>query len=230
MYNLFYKEMQTITAQIASIPDRELLLEKTVNSLLPQVDKLNIMLNGYVNTPHFCHNEKISACHLDNSKGDGAKFYGLRYVKGYIFTCDDDLLYPPDYVEVMIKELETYKDKVILSNHGRIMNEKPVSNSYTDRKAAFHCLKTENYRGFIDIGGTGVMAWHSGTFFPDIDRITLPNMGDIWIAKFASEQGVKIAHNPHLEEWIQYLYPKTTIWDEHFPNPGPQTDLYNSFI
>ena len=218
-----------VTAQIASIPDRVDLLEKTVNSLLPQVDNLNIMLNNYVNTPHFCHNLKIKFCHLDNQKGDAAKFHGLRYVKGYIFTCDDDLLYPENYVETMIKRLELHENKVILTNHGRIMHEKPVSNSYTDRKAAFHCLKTENYDGELSIGGTGVMAWHSSAFFLDIDRITIKNMADIWVAKFAKEQGVKIMLNPHSEGWIKYLNPQHTIWDDHFPNPKVQTDLYNSF-
>ena len=218
-----------VTAQIASIPDRVDLLEKVVNSLLSQVDNLNIMLNNYVNTPHFCHNLKIKFCHLDNQKGDAAKFHGLRYVKGYIFTCDDDLLYPENYVETMIKRLELHENKVILTNHGRIMNDKPVHNSYTDRKAAFHCLKDADYEGVLDIGGTGVMAWHSSAFFLDIDRITIKNMADIWVAKFAKEQGVKIMLNPHSEGWIKYLNPQHTIWDDHFPNPKVQTDLYNSF-
>ena len=218
-----------VTAQIASIPNRIRLLEKTVNSLLPQVDRLNIMLNSYPYTPSFCFDEKIKTVDLDNSKGDAAKFYGLKDVKGYVFTCDDDLLYPENYVSTMIAELEAWKYEVIMSCHGRIMREKPVSNSYTDRKRAFHCLKTENYRGLIDIGGTGVMAWHSEAFFVDIDRIDKKNMADIWVAMFAHESDVKIVHCPHREGWIKYLHPAHTIWDDHFPNPCPQTDLYNSF-
>ena len=218
-----------VTAQIASIPDRERLLEQTVNSLLPQVDQLNIMLNNYPKTPAFCSKPKIKVYHLDNSKGDGAKFYGLKNISGYIFTCDDDLLYPPDYVETMVKTLKKWNYSVILSCHGRIMHEKPVTNSYTDRKQAFHCLKTENYAGLIDIGGTGVMAWDSRAFMPNIDRITKKNMADIWICKFAQEQGIQIALQPHLEEWIKYLHPHHTIWDDHYPHPEAQTNLYNSF-
>jgi len=218
-----------VTAQIASIPDREHLLEKVIKSLLPQVDSLNVMLNNYVNTPNFCHNLKIKFRHFDNKQGDGVKFYGLRHVKGYIFTCDDDLIYPKNYVETMVKRLEMETNRVILTNHGRIMNPKPVHNSYTDRKAAYHCLKDADYSGELDIGGTGVMAWHSSAFFPDIDRITIKNMADIWIAKFAKEQKVKIMLNPHKEGWIGYLNPPNTIWDEHFPHPEAQTALYNSF-
>jgi len=218
-----------ITAQIASIPDREGLLKKTMESLISQVDQLNIMLNCYDRTPSFCYKPKVQFYHLDNEKGDAAKFYGLKNIGGYIFTCDDDLAYPPDYVETMTKKLHEYNDKVILTNHGRIMMEKPVTNSYTSRKKAFHCLKEETLETFIDIGGTGAMAWHSDAFFPDYNRIDIANMADIWVAMFAHEQNVKILHNPHRECWIKYLHPTWTIWDEHFPNPGPQTDLYNSF-
>lgn len=231
-----------ITAQIASIPDREELLKHVIESLYDQVDKINVMLNNYTHTPTFLHKPRITAFYLDNSRGDGAKFFGLGNVKGYIFTCDDDLIYPEDYTDVMIAKLKEYDNKVILTNHGRIMEDKPVSNSYTDRRGGirnpdskFHCLLDTPREAFLDIGGTGVMAWHSDYFLPDYDKITLANMADIWVAKFAHEQGCKILHNPHRGEWIRYasrvlgIDDPHTIWDDHFPNPQAQTDLYNSF-
>jgi hypothetical protein len=221
--------MAMVTAQIATIPDRVTLLKITVESLIDQVDQLNIMLNGHQQVPSFLNHPKITYHFLDNSKGDAAKFYGLKNVKGYIFTCDDDLKYPGYYVQTMAFKLLQYDNQIILTNHGRIMNPKPVSNSYTDRKAAFHCLKEETQEVFLSIGGTGAMAWHSDYFFPDVDKITKKNMADIWVAKFAHEQGCKILLNPHRAEWIQYLHPQHTIWDDHFPNPQDQTDLYNSF-
>lgn len=221
-----------VTAQIASIPDRERLLEKTINSLLPQVDILNIMLNNYPYIPSFCFKDKVNAACFDNSKGDAAKFHALESVQGYIFTCDDDLVYPHNYVERMVNELKKHENKVILTCHGRIMNDKPVHSSYTDRIAAFHWRDEQLKSVQLDIGGTGVMAWHSDAFFPDIDDIKIKNMADIWIAKFAKEQGVKIMLCPHKEDWIQYLHPERiapTIWDEHYLKPEAQTKLYNSF-
>ena len=115
-----------VTAQLATIPDRVNLLAQTIHSLLPQADRLNVMLNGGTYTPPI-KNRKLFYWHFDNSKGDGVKFYNLP--KGYIFTCDDDLLYPEDYVETMINKLRQYDNEVILTNHGRIMNEKPVKTS-----------------------------------------------------------------------------------------------------
>lgn len=218
-----------VTAQLASIPDRERLLEHVVNSLLPQVDQLNIMLNNYPKTPAFCDKPKVNVYHLDNSKGDAAKFYGLKDIEGYIFTCDDDLIYPPDYVELTLKELKRHENSVILSHHGRIMQEKPVSSSYSDRKAAYHWNVEQLNSVQLDIGGTGVMAWHSDTFLPDIKDITIKNMADIWVHGFAKRQGVRIMLCPHPADWIQYLHPTNTIWDQHYPHPEVQTTLYNSF-
>ena len=122
-----------------------------------------------------------------------------------------------------------HENMVILSHHGRQMHDKPITNSYTDRRAAFHWNIEQPNSVQLDIGGTGVMAWHSDTFFPNIDRITLKNMADIWVHGFAQEQNVKIYLCPHPADWIQYLNPPDTIWDRDFPNPQPQTDLYNSF-
>jgi len=236
------EKLPAITANIASIPDRELLLEKTVNSLRNQVDELNVMLNGYPRVPLFLSKPRVIVWKLDNSKGDAAKFYRVAHTRGYIFTCDDDLLYPPDYVEVMIAKLREHDNKVILTNHGRIMEPKPVHNAYTDRRGGsrnpdskFHCLLDTPREDYLDIGGTGVMAWHSDYFTPDYDRIDIPNMADIWVCKFAKEQGCKILHNPHKEGWIRYtshvfgFSDPRTIWDEHFPNPEQITNFYNSF-
>ena len=217
-----------VIAQIATIPPRMILLKLVVHSLLPQVDKINIMLNGHRQVPTFLNHPKIDYFLMDNSKGDASKFFGLRGLKGYIFTCDDDLVYPTDYVSTMVAKLQKYDNKVILTNHGRIMKRKPVTNAYTDRLYAYHCLKEVTHETDIDIGGSGVMAWHSDYFFPDYDLITSKNMGDIWIAKFAKDQGCKIVINPHRAGWIKYLNPDTTIWDEAFENPKEMTDLYNS--
>ena len=223
------KNNEMVTAQIATLPNRVDLLKKTVESLLPQVDILNIMLNGHNITPSFCHKPKITVYHRNNEKGDAEKFFGLKNIEGYIFTCDDDLIYPPDYVETMTKRLAEFGNFVILTNHGRIMQPKPVSSSYADRIAAYHWRNEAKESVQLDIGGTGVMAWDSDCFFPDYNRIDKANMADIWVHGFAKEQGIRIMLCPHPAEWIQYMNPPETIWDYHYLHPEEQTALYNSF-
>lgn len=215
-----------ITAQISTIPGREQMLKNTVQSLIGQVDRLRVVLNNHKHTP-----AGLNGCdiiYLRNHKGDAGKIYKLPR-HGYIFLCDDDLIYPPDYIKVMINRLNSENNKIILTCHGRIMCQKPVRNSYTDRIAAFHCLKTETYDGALSIGGTGVMAFCSEYFWPNYRKVHSKNMLDIWIAKFAYNQLITIKLQPHNEGWIIYQNPAHTIWDDAFADPAEQTNLYNSF-
>jgi hypothetical protein len=216
-----------ITAQIASIPERVRLLENTITSLYQQVDKINVMLNNYPFIPDYLIDEKIKVFRLNNMKGDAAKFYNLP--EGVVFLCDDDLIYPTDYVLNMLCKLEEYQYRAIVTNHGRIMRPKPVKNAYTDRLEKFHCLEEVLDEKEIDIGGTGVMAFDTRYFKPNFDEVTIANMADIWVTKWAKEQGCKIVINPHYAGWITYQYPDWTIWDEHYNNPGLVTSFYNSF-
>lgn len=215
-----------VTIQLASIPDREEMMCRTVESLKGQGDLINVMLNDY---DHFPATDCAMLYFRHNEKGDAEKIFRLKEAHGYVFICDDDLIYPPNYVTSMLAHLVKMDNKAILTCHGRVMNNKPVRNSYTDRKAAYHCLKTVGESVTLDIGGSGVMCWHSDYFFPDYEKVTKKNMLDIWIAKFAKEQGCRIVLHPHQEGWIRYQHPAHTIWDDAYFNPTEQTDFYNSF-
>ena len=93
-----------ITAQLASIPSRENSLKLTVESLRNQVDKILVALNGYDHIPEFLNNGEFVM--LDNSRGDAAKFFDVEYLQDYIFTCDDDIIYPRLFIETI---LDSYK-------------------------------------------------------------------------------------------------------------------------
>ncbi len=225
-----------VTAQIATVPHRENMLQIVVNSLIDQVDKINVMLNGHEEAPYFLkqlefHTDKIQYWDMDNSTGDAAKFFRVEQLEGYVFTCDDDIQYPPDYVQVMIAELKRYENKVILTNHGRTMMPKPVCSIYTDRLGTHHTfLETKSME--LDIGGSGVMAWHTDFFKPKYSEFKRSNMADIWVAKQAKEQGLKIMMNPHPENWFAPLdlnEKEPSIWDSKYQNDVEETKIYNSF-
>lgn len=224
------KRSNYITAQVASIPARENMLYHTVSSLVGQVNKVRVMLNGYKRIPDYFNstefNEVAEVFLLDNSLGDAAKFYP-GYKDGFLLTCDDDLVYPPDYAKVMTAHVEKFK--CIISLHGRKMNPRPVSNSYTDRKATYHCLDDVKNFHIVDIAGTGVMALHTADFVPTISKMKVKNMADIWIAAQAYDKNMILMVAPHACGWLKYQAPeiKNTIWGQQFKNPKLQTHFYN---
>lgn len=219
------------TVQIASIPDRERMLKKTILSLINQVDKIRVMLNGYPYIPDWLDglagSYKIEYYQLDNSLGDAAKFYP-GYSDGYVFTCDDDLIYPPDYIETTVDAID--KNNCIISLHGRVMRPRPIRDSYKDKKKWYHCLETVTGYHFVDIAGTGVMGFHTKYFIPTITKMIYPNMADIWVAKQAAEQNKTLMVMPHRQGWLEYQNPSNTIWDNRASNVKLQTAVYNTIL
>lgn len=225
------------TIQVASIPDRSKMLEKTIGSLIDQVDCIRVMLNGHKKVPEYLlngtqssfispyHQTEIQVYKLDNSLGDTAKFYP-GFQDGYLFTVDDDLIYPPGYIETMVKAIDQWN--CIISLHGRKMQPRPVSSSYRSYKKSYRCLAKVTGTHFVDIAGTGVMGFHTDKFVPSITRMKIKNMADIWIAKQAYEKNVSMMVIPHDEDYLIYQNPKNTIWDSRASHVKLQTAIYNS--
>lgn len=218
-----------IIANIASVPDRKKELARVVRDLYPQVDKINVGLNNYNKIPVFLKKEKINAWVSDNSVGDAEKFRSDD--KGYYFTCDDDMLYPDDYVQTMISTLDNYNKDVILTCHGRAY--KGRVQSYNRGWAEFyHCLHEVAEDSYVTVGGTGVMLFHTDSFQMDISDFDHKNMADIFVARKAKAVDVPIVCMAHETGWIRYqetMKGKQTIYDDTVGNDSLQTAILNSF-
>ena len=213
------------TACIASIPEREETLKRTVESLRPQVDRIFVALNNYDRPPEFLSkNEWVI---LDNSMGDAGKFYITDQLEGFIFACDDDLVYPVNYVSVMIQKIRQYQ--CVVTMQGSIY-PRPVM-SFRNPLAKFRCLDDVQYDVKVELGGTGVMAWHSEIIKVKYDDFKSANMADIWMSKLCKEKGIPIYCIAHHRSFLKYFHPESTIWDTE-KNKGfiEQTKLLQSFL
>ena len=72
------------------------------------------------------------------------------------------------------------------------------------------------------------MFFKSGLLNLTWDMFKSRNMADIWLAKFAIEQGKEMIVCPHKEGWITHTENEKTIFLWHQFNDVEQTDLYNS--
>ncbi|HSH24921.1 MAG TPA: hypothetical protein VLA13_05225, partial [Massilibacterium sp.] len=128
---------------MATLPERSEIRRQAVDSLLPQVDSVTVRAG-------------------DNNLGDANKFYQCDKFDGYVFICDDDLIYSHGYVDFMIEEIEKHNRKAIISLHGRIFNKFPIT-SYTRDFERIFCLRGNKKEQSVHIVGTGVLAFHSST-------------------------------------------------------------------
>lgn len=137
-----------IVVGIATMAGREKYLQKTIASLDKQVDEIYLYDNA-----------------VSEDLTDNGKFWGLTQINEpcYYFTCDDDIIYPPDYVRVMIEAIESFNGEAVVTLHGRQLLglDRPY---YTGHKA-FRCLATEK-AAVLDVCGTGVSAFRTDNINP----------------------------------------------------------------
>lgn len=215
------------TIGIASIPERKKQLENTVKSLINQCDLMVIALNNYKSIPEFAKHEKIEAVLMDNRYGDAAKFI-YAWNDGYYFSCDDDILYPSDYIEKMTEKIEFYGNNCIITLHGRKMKQKPLKSYYQGHEKTFNLFYDVEKDTRIDVGGTGVMAFDTEFFKINYRKCVWPNMADIWVAKFAIQQNVPIILAAHKGSDFIYQRSEKTIYEKHKKDDKIQTQLYNN--
>lgn len=215
------------TAQIASLPERESTLLHTVQSLLPQVDKIFVGLNNYKRIPRFLKHDKIEAKIFDNSMGDAVKFYDVEKRDGYILTCDDDLVYPENYADYMIEKVNKYK--AVVSLLGKRYDRHPIVSFRTGYSELYRCLGTVLRDREVHVGGTGAMCFHTDHIKVKFSDFQKPNMADLWMAKIAREQNIPIWVVAHSRNFVGYHHYDWRIWN-HCIDPQYQTDLIKSIL
>jgi hypothetical protein len=185
-------QAQEVTASLASIPRRRRMLQKVVESLLPQVDRLNVFLNHYQDVPLFLDEPRITVARSQDhgDHRDRGKFFFLGQVSGYHFLVDDDIYYPPDYVAYGLAKLRQYDSAVVIGYHGRVLP--PTVNRYFDATGGRVIVFWKPLRVDepVHILGSGTVAYHSSALQLAFRDFATTGMSDVWLAIRAQEQQV----------------------------------------
>ncbi|MGB3974329.1 MAG: hypothetical protein WBL58_09255 [Peptococcia bacterium] len=208
------QKKEKVTAYMATFPTRELIIAEAVESLLPQVDKLVIWVNGEMELPQACYHEKVELYWgkdvLGFDIGCAGKFAFAFEWEGYIFTVDDDIVYAPDYVEKSIAKIEEYNRECIFSYHGRI-TKLPITTYRSSKDMVKNCSFQQDVGKDTEchVIGTGVMFFHADTIFPkyDIMEMKHTNVSDIHFAQSMDMRGIRTIVAEHQRGWLKALNP-----------------------
>ena len=205
-----------VTANIATYPPRAESLKKMLKSIEGQFDEVRVFLNGYSEDFMNEFSKENNVIGIIHTKGidhaDNGKFHGLDYTNEprYYFTLDDDLIYPPDYVEKTIAQIKEYG--CIISHHGRILNG--LGLDYYHAHQFFQCTGNVNESVMLDVCGTGVTAFDTRYFHPKgLTDSENKRMSDLIFSLEAAKQGKTIGILPHKAGWIKAIHNKETIFD-----------------
>ena len=217
-----------ITCHIPSVPNRALSLQKTVNSIIGQVDKLYISLNGYEKIPNWIISNKIHAEILDNSLTDGAKWLHCWDESAICVHLDDDLIVPQDFVRHMLDGYLAYGGAVSL--HGKIYGNRPITHYKRNFTLNYRCLGTvHNDVPGIDVIGTGCMLFDNEQVKKDDSLFEYKNMADVLFSRLCHQQNIPMTVLAHKAGWLMYMPQEVTIW-RTTPDDSIQTRLINEFL
>jgi hypothetical protein len=177
-----------IVVGMATTNNRASFCEIAVESLVYQADEIIVYNNS---------NE-------DHDYTDNAKFHALTLFNEpvYYFSCDDDILYPADYVSTMIEAIE--RTGTIVTHHGRKLLG--LDKNYYREHQGFRCLDENNTEQLIDVAGTGVTAFRTDYFNPkEIYKATDKRMSDLVFSLEVAKQGKEITLLKHAKGWLKDL-------------------------
>lgn len=206
---------EKVFVAICSIPQRQNALLSTLSSLMHQVDRVYLYLDKYEQPPPYLDSmRRVTVLRSQDHPGlrDNGKFLMYNEVlaeqKGapfYWFTCDDDIVYPSDYVHTLLNWLGQYEQQAVVGLHGVVVDEAPKR--YFRHRYVYHYENTAmRHPRLVNNLGTGTVAFHSSVF-GSIDPYAWPQGGmvDIFFSVLCARQGVPMVCLPRHAGWLKTL-------------------------
>jgi hypothetical protein len=197
-----------VNAGMACLPERWPASKEAIFSLKGQVRQLYIYWADE-SFPLDLEADWITVTNGPN-RGDFSK---LAHVPGDFISCDDDLIYPPTYVEDFLNYSGAFQN-AILTHHGKeVHGHEP--------KAVAHCLRANPDTKRVDVPGTGVSFYPAHIYAALLEGLEYDwNCLDILVGSWMRKNEVKAYALPHKEDYFGYIPPPEglTIWDLHHHN------------
>lgn len=195
-------------AGIASLPGRP--LEQTLQSLRPQVDIIGVHLNGYPSVPSYVTELSDFVLLSPENKGSSVKLHWVRHFDGLYFACDDDLWYPPEYVEVMRDEFtrhagswlgKRWTHPLFVTACGRTL--KPDATRWNDWMGEHRYIEAVPEARWINYLGGCAFAFDTRNIV--VPEITPPNEEEAVLSAWAQCEGIPIRLVARPRDWPRRL-------------------------
>jgi hypothetical protein len=223
-----------VVAGLATMPSRIDVLRESFNSIYWQVDEVHVYLNKFKNVPRFLRRPRVTIyrSHDYEDYKDVGKFFALNHLtEGILFTVDDDILYPPDYISRMLSYLAATNFEAVIGVHGFQLPRFPKS--FFDRRL-FHFRRGFEDVAFASVLGTGTTAFNINKLGLSFEDFPTYGMADIHFAKFLKEKNVPALIIPRSAEWLKPLAPSgdeeepESLFDQTAENAAPHNTILRS--
>jgi len=195
--------MDKITVLMASIPQRSTNLKRVINTLYPYVDEIRLVLNDYESIPEWIKEKSkiISLLNNPDKYTSNSVWLAMGGINGYVFTCDDDILFPPDYVPTLISKIKEYNNKAIITLYGEIA-KRPFT-KYNKGRYAIGFFWENKCDREMDIAGAGCSLFHTDGMKPTL--VDFPDIysRDLWFSILAHKNNLPIIRIKSANRWLR---------------------------
>ncbi len=227
-----------ITVCMATYPGRFKTVGRTVATLLNQTTpptEIHLWVNESNEPPPLPNDPRI-VVHLapENNLTDIGKFAAASLApEGIIILADDDLNYPPDYVERMANETMRFDGEACVGLHGVVF---PVGCEINEIEQYFKSRRVHHYRHGLSIHvpchviGTGTMAYDSRKIQFDYTRWSQQRMVDLHVGVDCQRLGIGMVTIPREQGWLSSFEPEEddeSIWEHAKRDTTLQTEMMN---
>lgn len=178
---------------MATMPSRAHTLAVALDSILPQVDRLFLFFDKHDRVPDFAASRPKIVPLLPAQHGqvgaDGKLLGACLLGSPCLYFCfDDDICYPPGYVELLASGLERHRFRALVGIHATRFVAPHLS--YRQHRQVLHFAAPLTTDVLADELGSGTLAFHSGRFRIDPRAWRHHTLSDLMIAIEAVRLGL----------------------------------------
>ena len=211
---------ERINVFMATYPGGFKSVGKAINSLLEQsrpIDRIVLHVNSDKSPPNLPKDPRIDVRLSETNYADNGKFRYMNEFKGYFLTVDDDICYPPDYVERMVSFVDHQNRRTIIGVHGAVLPFGPPVSRWSEyREHRRTHVFTSSNSSFTQVNclGTGTIAFHSQIGIPKFEELDTLRMVDLHIAVWAQKNSIDMYSCPRDKNWLTEfeVEHETRIW------------------
>ena len=203
-------------AQVATYPGRLENIPLMLESIALQFDEIHVVLNQFTKRQQLTL-PKLANVHYEIPRDDlkdTGKFWRTPGKDEYVFLMDDDLTFPPDYVETMLAfHAAMPAPRTVVGLHGVIYSDLFEGAPASRFVAKFD--KALDRPLLVNQLGTGCLML-PGDLMPPFDFMrTSQRFVDVRFARYCHENGIGLVCVPRPAGWVVDQEPEESIFDTY---------------
>ncbi|MBQ7176327.1 MAG: hypothetical protein IJS08_02840 [Victivallales bacterium] len=201
---------------MATFPARGATLCQVLETVRNQLDILYVYLNAYEAIPDCLKGLDnvvpiLGCATFGDIKANGKMFWLERERDGIVFTLDDDIHYPQDYVPSLLRTLAIFDGEACVAVHGSLF--KADFAYYFERQAWFSMEDGFDGNNVINLVGSGTAAFPASMYADEDFALTGPMYVDLHISITALRKGLPLIAVARPAQWLHNLR-QPGLWEE----------------